>query len=37
MITAANYYTHEGELFLIIPFILLAAWAVFDNWAKNRK
>ena len=32
MITAANYYTHEGELFLLIPFV----WAALDDWAKNR-
>lgn len=35
MITAANYYTHEGELFLLIPFVLLV-WAALDDWAKNR-
>jgi len=24
----ATYYTHQGELFLIVPYLLLVIWAI---------
>ena len=36
MITAANYYTHQGEFILVVPFVLLVVWAVLDYRKKNR-
>lgn len=29
----AIYYTHQGELFLIVPFVILVVWAILDRRA----